>query len=226
MSAEESPPREDFWATLSPAAAASVVARGTTRTFARGHALMHEGQVPDRVLLLRSGRVKVFTTTSAGREVILALRCPGELVGELAALDDAPRSASVVALEPVSAVALTPADFRAFLLEHPAAALELLRMLTRRLRDSDSKRAEFAAFNTIARVARRLLELSERFGVPDDGAVRILVPLSQEELAGWTGASLESVGRALHTMRSLNWIATARREIRILDVDAVRRAAD
>ena len=80
-------------------------------------------------------------------------------------------------------------------------------------------------FGTLSRVAERLLELAERFGTEEEGCLRIELRLSQDELAGWTGASIESVGRALATMRSLNWIETGRREIRVLDIEAVRRAA-
>src|SRR5919201_2595897 len=90
---------------------AALTARGIPRSFPRGQALFHVGQMPDRVLLLRKGRVKVETSTSAGRSVVLAVRGPGELVGELAALDELPRSASIVALEPVDAVAFTHQDF-------------------------------------------------------------------------------------------------------------------
>jgi CRP/FNR family transcriptional regulator, cyclic AMP receptor protein len=219
-------PREGFWASLSAADAEALARRGTVRMFARGQALLHEGQLPDRVLVLRSGRVKVFSVTSAGREVVLAVRGRGELVGELSALDEAPRSASIVALDPVEALTLSSADFRAFLLEHPAAALALLKMLSRRLRDADAKRIEFTALNTMGRVALRIVELAERFGESRGGAIRVALPLTQEELAGWTGSSLESVGRALQTMRSLRWIETGRREIRILDLEAIRRAGE
>ena len=107
---------------------------------------------------------------------------------------------------------------------HPAPALAVMGTLSRRLRDADAKRVEFAPLGTLARVAGRLLELVERFGVTDDETTLIALPLSQEELAGWTGASIESVGRALQTMRTLEWIQTRRREIRILDVEALRRA--
>jgi CRP-like cAMP-binding protein len=204
---------------------AALVARGTPRSFPKGQALAHVGQVPDRVLLLRAGRVKIETNTSAGRSVVLAVRGPGELVGELAALDEQPRSASIVALEPVDAVAVPLRDFRSFLLERPTAALSLLVELSRRLRDADAKRIEYAGWGTLERVAARLMEMCERFGEESDGVVEIDLPLSQEELAGWTGASVESVGRALQTMRSLGWIETSRRRIRVLDPDALRRSA-
>ena len=220
---------EDFWASLTPEAKAALTRAGLVRTYVRGRALVLEGQVADSVLLLREGRVKVTASTSTGREVILAFRGPGELVGEQSALDDAPRSATIVAVERVEALCLSSRQFRSFLADHPSASLTLLRMLSRRLRDADAKRIEFSTFTTIERVAGRLLELSDRYGQQDeDGATRIALPLSQHELAGATGASVESVGRALQTLRSLKCIETRRREIRVLDVEALealRRAA-
>lgn len=210
--------RHDFLSSLQPEDIAELNALGTIRRFERGQALFHEGQLVDRVLVLRSGVVKVTSTTPAGREVVLAFRGAGELVGDLAALDGEPRSATIRAVERVDALSLTVSAFRGFLGARPAVALVLLRVLARRLRDADAKRIEFSACTTIERVAARLLEFSERFGLQDEsGATRIALPLSQEELAGATGASIESVGRALHTMRTLRCIETRRREIRILD---------
>ena len=215
-----------FWANLDPQDADALMRRGSVRSFARGQALMHEGQVRDRVLLLREGRVKVYCTTASGKEVVLGVRGSGDLVGELAAIDDDPRSASVLALEPVEALVFSANEFRNFLLEHPAASLVLLRTLSRRLREADGKRIEFAAYTTIGRVARQLLELSERFGEVSGDEIIVELPLSQEELAGWTGMSIESVSRALQTMRSLGWIETGRRKIRILQLDRLRGAVE
>jgi CRP/FNR family cyclic AMP-dependent transcriptional regulator len=215
-----------FLASLSAADADSLQRRGTIRRFARGQALLHQGQIPDRVLLLRAGRVKVYSTTASGKDVVLAVRGPGELVGELSALDEEPRSASIVAVDPVEAVVLSPGDFRGFLVEHPAAALALLGMLSRRLRDADAKRIEYVAFNTMGRVALRIVEMTERFGAAKGEGIDLELPLSQEDLAGWTGSSLESVGRALQTMRGLGWLETRRRQIRVLNLEAIRRAAD
>jgi CRP/FNR family transcriptional regulator, cyclic AMP receptor protein len=213
---------EDFLGALDAEDAAALREAGVVRKYARGHALMYEGQVPDRVLVLRAGRVKVTRTTPGGREVVLAFRGPGELVGEQSALDDEPRGANVVAVEPIEVLIVAAARFRALLLERPRVTMALLRMLSRRLRDADAKRTEFTALTTIERVAVRLLELAQRFGEREpDGSVRIALPLSQEELAGATGASLESVGRALQTLRAVKCIETRRREIRVLDVEAL-----
>ena len=215
----------DFWSALSPPEATVLERLGTRRRFPRGHALLHEGQIADRIFILRQGRVKITSTTAAGREVVHALRAPGELLGELAAIDGQSRSASVVALEPVEVLALAPSDFSGFLADHPAVALALLRILSRRLREATAAQARFAAQDTLGRVATRLLELSERFGEPRDEQIEITLPISQEELAGWVGASLESTARALQTMRTLGWIQTGRRSICVLDAAAVRRAA-
>ena len=84
---------------------------------------------------------------------------------------------------------------------------------------------EFGTHDTLGRVARRLVELTGRYGEADGDGLRITLPLSQEELAGWTGSSREAVVKALRTMRSRGWIATARREIRVLDLDALERRA-
>ena len=215
---------DGFLEAVGPEAAAAFRGRATARRYVRGEALMHAGQVPRDVFLLRGGRVKVSASTSAGRHFLLAVRGPGDLVGELSALDDLPRSATIEALEAVDALVLQHADFRAVLAQHPEAAMGLLRMLSARLRDADAKRIQLAGYTALGRVAFCLLELCERFGEQREGAVEIVLPLSQEELAGWAGASLESVARALAQMRELGWIETRRRGIRVLDTAALARA--
>jgi CRP/FNR family transcriptional regulator, cyclic AMP receptor protein len=217
-------PSGTFWDLAGADATAAIAALAGRRRFPRGQALMHAGQVPQDVFVLRSGRVKVSAVASSGRQVLLAFRGPGDLVGELSALDERPRSASIVALEPVEALVLTHEQFRALLGQHPAASFALLRVLSDRLRDADLKRLQFAGYTAMSRVAFCLLELCDRFGQAEADAVDILLPISQEELAGWAGSSLESVGRSLQTMRGLGWIETRRRAIRVLDREALRRA--
>jgi len=160
-----------------------------------------------------------------GKEVVLAIRGPGDLVGELSAIDGEPRSATATALEPVDVLVLAAGDFRAFLERNPRVALLLVAMLARRLRDADRKRVEFTAQDSTGRVAARVVELSERFGDEVEQGLRIDLPISQEELAGWTGCSRDSVVKALHAMRELGWIETERRRITVLDVEALRRRA-
>jgi CRP/FNR family transcriptional regulator, cyclic AMP receptor protein len=211
-----------FLGVLSEAERAELTAVGTRRRHQRGTALFHEREASDRVVIVLAGRVKVSTATEDGKEVVLAFRGPGDLLGELSAIDGEPRSATVSALEPTEVLVVAASSFRAFLEAHPRVALLLLEMLARRLRDADRKRVEFAAHDTVGRVAGRLVELAEEHGRAVDGGVEITLPLSQDELAGWTGASRESVGKALHVMRSLRWVETGRRRITIRDLEALR----
>ncbi len=195
------------------------------RRFERGAALFHEGQQSDRVLVLLSGKVKLTCTSDQGRETLLGVRGEGDLLGELSAIDGEPRSATAEALEQVEALAIRTELFKSFLESHPKVAFVILRMLSSRLRDADQKRVEFAAMDSMGRVAGRITELVERFGQAVDGGVRIDLPLSQEELAGWTGCSREAVAKALQAMRDLGWLETGRRTMTVLDTDALRERA-
>jgi CRP/FNR family cyclic AMP-dependent transcriptional regulator len=214
-----------FLGALEPETAGALSSHGIPRRFGRGTALFHERQMADRVMVVLSGTVKLSSVSEDGKEVLLALRGPGDLLGELGALDGRPRSANAIAVDDVEALVVPVADFRAFLEMHPRAALVIVEMLAKRLRDADRKRVEFAAQDSMSRVAARIVELSERFGEERDGAMRIDLPISQEELAGWTGCSRDSVVKALQAMRGLGWIDTERRQITVHDLDAVRRRA-
>jgi CRP/FNR family cyclic AMP-dependent transcriptional regulator len=216
---------EVFLTSLSSTERDALRARGIVRRFARGAALFHELQPPDRVLILIKGCVKLSCLGNEGKEVVLAIRGPGDLLGELSAIDGDPRSATATALEPVEALALTGDDFRSFLEANPGASLSIMSMLSRRLRDADRKRVEFAAQDSMTRVAARVVELAERFGDEATRGLQIDLPISQEELAGWTGCSRDSVVKALQAMRNLGWIETQRRRIVVRDLDALRRHA-
>ena len=214
-----------FIEALEPGEVEALRAVGATRSFDAGRALFHENQVPDSVMVIEKGRIKFISITGEGKEVVLAIRSPGDLVGEQSTFDGSPRSATAIAIDPVEAL-VVPADrFKGFLQSHPRVALVLLSMLSRRLRDSDSKRIEYSAHDAVGRVAARLVELVDRFGLEEGDGMRIDLPLTQEDLAGWTGVSLESVGKATQTMRKLGWIETGRRQITVLDLPAMRARA-
>ena len=195
---------------------------GIPRTFSAGEALIHEGVVPGRVLRLVSGRVKIVTTSSEGREGVLAFRGPGELLGELAAIDGGAASATVIAVDDVETVAVTLPAFRAHLARHPDDALHLLTHLVARLREADSRRAEFGRSDTLGRVAARLHELAGDYGAAEGDGVRIDLPITQEDLAAWVGSSREGVNKALQQLRALGCIAVERRSITVLDAEALR----
>jgi CRP/FNR family transcriptional regulator, cyclic AMP receptor protein len=214
-----------FLAAMRPEEITEFQSRGTRRRYRRGAMLFTEGEISDKVVLVVEGRVKISHYTDDGREVLLAVRGPGEVLGELSAIDGEPRSAAASALDPVEALVVPAEDFRHFLEAQPRIASVLLRTVTRRLRDADRKRIEFAAQDTVGRVAGRLVELAERFGEPEGEGVRITLPLTQQELAGWTGASREAVSKALQILRQRGWVSTHRRGVTVMDMPALRRRA-
>jgi CRP-like cAMP-binding protein len=215
----------EFMTRLRPTDREELTARSRTRRWPAGSSLFLEGEQSSTVVVVATGRVKVFRLTEDGEEIVLAVRGPGALLGELSTIDGLPRSASVAALEPVLAHVMGVDAFREFLDTHAAAAVALLHLVVERLRDADRKRVEFAAYDTPARVAQRIVELAERFGEPDPQGTRITVALSQDELAGWVGASREAVAKALRTLREHGQLTTGRRTMTVLDLDGLRRRA-
>lgn len=203
-----------------------LAAHGRPRRYRARQVLFREGEAGGSVLALESGRVKVTVATPLGRELLLALKEPGELLGELSALDGRPRSATATALEPVQAVAVTAAEFSDFLDDHPRVALRLLRSLAGLIRDGDARVADHATGDTAARLARRLLSLADRFGEHNGPMVEITLDLRQEDLAGWVGATREATSRALAKLRADGCVSTARQRVQVVDPAALRRWAD
>lgn len=216
---------EEFLDRLHADDRAALAERGRHRRWPTGASLFLEGDPSSTVVVIVSGRVKVFSLTEHGEEILLAVRGPGSLLGELSAVDGASRSASVAALEPVVALVVGVPAFVQFLHSHAGAAMVLLRLVTSRLRDADRKRVEFGSLDIAARLAGRLVELAEKFGEPDGQGVRIAVALSQDELAGWVGASREAVAKALRVLRDRGLLTTGRRTMTVLDLDGLRRRA-
>ncbi len=198
-------------------AAAALEADGVTRRWPAGSVVFHEGDHPDRVLVVREGRVKLVATEANGTEAVLAVRSAGDLVGELAAVDGLARSATAVAVGAVTCTAVPAERFRALVETDVSVASALVRVLASRLREADGRRVEFGALDATERLARRLLELAGE-GAAVEG-------LNQEDLASLIGASRESVAKSLHELRRAGLVRTGRRAIEIVDADALRRRA-
>jgi CRP/FNR family cyclic AMP-dependent transcriptional regulator len=195
---------------------------GTARQWQPTETLVRRGASADSAILLRAGLAKIHTSVG-GAEVLLALCGPGDLLGEVTAVRDSVRSATATALEPVEGVVIPVARLRAFLADHPRATLALLDLALTRLYVADGRRMEFATSESLARVASRLVELAERFGVRrGDSAVDVALPINQEELASWSASSRESTARALRTLRGLRLIETNRRRLTVLDLEGLR----
>jgi CRP-like cAMP-binding protein len=216
---------DSFLALLDQAERDALVALGVGRTFPRGALLMFEHEPGERVMVLLAGRVKVSRIGDDGREMLLGIRDPGDLVGELAFIDGHPRIASVTALDEVDAVVIPATTFRSHLETTPRVAVALLEVVTRRARDATVKLAQAGVSDTLGRLAARIVELAERYGTESGAGLVIALPLSQEELAAWTGASRAGVAHALQTLRELGWLETGRRSMIVKDLEALRTRA-
>jgi CRP/FNR family transcriptional regulator, cyclic AMP receptor protein len=214
-----------FLGQLTAEEAGDLRAAAGVRRYTRGETLFHQGDDAGSVHVLLSGHVKVAQVTAEGREVILAFPGPGDLLGDLSAIDGQPRSATVRALEDVEALVLPGGGFRALLERRPRLALLLLRTTIARLREADRQRVDYAVHDVVGRVARRLVELCDRFGAEREGGVDTGLAITQDELAAWAGSSREAVAKAMGLLRSLGWVQTERRRVVVRDLAALRRYA-
>jgi CRP-like cAMP-binding protein len=213
-----------FLSRLDEAERAQLLDLGRIRRYPAQSILFYECDPSHEVLVVRSGEIKVAITIGV-REVLLDVIGSGDVVGELSALDEGPRSATATALTASEVIAIPTDAFVAFLTDHPVVALGLMRAIVGRLRDASRRQVEYGALDAIGRVCRRLIEMMERYGVADGEGVVIAGPLSQSDIAAWAGLSREAVVKALHALRALGWLTTSNRSITVLDVDAVTTRA-
>jgi CRP/FNR family transcriptional regulator, cyclic AMP receptor protein len=209
---------------LEPADKAAVLSAGRPRHYRAGETIFVAGDPGGFVVLITEGRAKVTVPSPTGVETVLSLRGPGELLGELTAVDDepTPRVATVVALDTVVCRVVRAADFRSILASHAAVSLELLRMLAARLRSSDRRLVEFGSYDITRRVARLLADMADDEGQPSGAGLALPGGLSQDDLAGLVGGSRESVARALAVLRSLGFVSTGRRRVVVRDLAGLR----
>jgi CRP-like cAMP-binding protein len=216
---------QEFLSGLTPTEQNELRQLGRVRRWPAGATVLNEGDRSTTVILVLAGRAKVFSITDQGQEIILAVRGSGALLGELSAMDGGARTASVSALEPLETLVVPAPAFLTFVRTHPNVSARMVQLIVSRLRDADRKRVEFGAYDTLGRVALRLVELAERFGAPDGRRIRITLPFTQDELAGWIGSSREAVAKALRTLRDQGIIETHRRAVSVLDLDGLRARA-
>jgi CRP/FNR family transcriptional regulator, cyclic AMP receptor protein len=183
---------------LDPASADALERLAERRAFGEGAVVVSAEDPGDALFVLVRGKVKVVLYGESGREVILSIfKTPGDFFGEMALLDDAPRSATVMAVEPSTLLVLSRADFRAHLERHPRTALGILTELSRRLRRADAIIGDLALLDVFGRLAAKLRQLAEADGEAVEGGVLIRQRPTQAEIAATIGTSRETVSRAL-----------------------------
>ncbi|MFI1162186.1 Crp/Fnr family transcriptional regulator [Streptomyces sp. NPDC020801] len=214
-----------FLARLEQADQDALLALGHELTFAPRVVLIHQSEPSSHVLFIVHGWTKVTAAAANGYEALLALRGPGDVVGESAALTGRTRSATVTALEQVRTVAVQRELFTEFLARSPAVSFALLGLTSDRTRAADRRRLEFASMSVRERFATLLLDLARTHGRRTAEGVELAVPLSKQELAGSVGASREAVQRLLKGLRERGVVTTGRRAMVIVQPEVLRRIA-
>ena len=174
----------------------------TRRSAPRGSTIMATGDQIDSLYIVISGRLKVMMGDAEGKEVILSLIGPGEFFGEMGLIDDSPRSASVVTIEPCELLLITKRDFKKCLAENFEMSMAVMRGLVHRLREADRKIGSLALLDVYGRVARLLLDMSEDV----NGQKMVTKRLPKQDIAKMIGASREMVSRVMKDLQMGGYI--------------------
>jgi CRP/FNR family transcriptional regulator, cyclic AMP receptor protein len=219
----ERPTTRSFWNALADPEREALAAAGVEQIFRAGSVLCREGDESSQVMIIDSGWVKVSVKVNAGaeaREEILAIRGQGDVVGERAALTTQVRSATVTALDEVSAMVVPAERFAEFLRGHPRAAEVLQRQIIERREEDRTRLSLGEPAGAERRLAWLLLDLARRRGGYQQVSSAIFtLPVSQQELADWAGTSPDTVGRFLRSWRERGIIARSDRARRLTVVD-------
>ena len=194
---------------LSPDDIQFVADYGVRRTYPKNSILVSEGDPSDLFYIILSGKVKVFLSDDKGKEVLLNIQGEGEYFGELALIDEAPRSASVMTLETCQMAVVSRAGFERCLEEHPEFAMGLIRSLVRRIRSLTEQVKGLALLDVYGRVANTLLHMA----TAQDGKMVIDQRLTHQDIANMVGASREMVSRIMKDLSTGGYIRIEDRRI-------------
>ena len=174
----------------------------TRKSAPRSTTIMAGGDPTDSLYIVLSGRLKVMMSDAEGKEVILSILGPGEFFGEMGLIDDEPRSATVVTIEPCELLSIAKRDFKKCMAENFEMSQAVMRGLVKRLREADRKIGSLALLDVYGRVARLLLDMSETV----DGERLVTKRLPKQDIAKMIGASREMVSRVMKDLQTGGYI--------------------
>lgn len=211
-----------FFAQLNQEEAAALVKQLVMRRFSANQVIFHFGDPGGLLYIITSGKVKISHSTLDGQEALLAILGAGDFLGELALLDDSPRSATAEAIEPTVTLTLHRAAFLRFLTDNPGFASHVLHILAKRIRSLNDQISDVFFLDLNGRLARTLLNLAEKHGRAVDSGVLIELSLTQTDLAEMTGATRVSINKTLGRFRRAKWVKSEGRRFTILNEEALR----
>jgi len=210
-----------FFTNLNSRNANLLAQRLVMRRFHADQIVFHHGDPAGLLYIITSGKVKITHTTPDGQEALLAILGSGDFFGELALLDDSPRSATVEALEATETLTLHRDEFIRYISENPNFALHVLQTLAQHIRRMNNQISDIFFLDLPARLARQLLLLAEDHGRVTPDGILIDLSLTQTDLAEMVGATRVSINKAIGRYRRAGWLETKGRKFLIRDADAM-----
>lgn len=201
----------DPFAPLTETTLREIASTGVVRSFPKNTVLINEGDFGDSLYVILSGKVKVYASSADGKEFVIDFHGPGEYVGEMS-LDGAPRSASVITVEPSTCAIVNRTQFREFLLAHPDFAMHLIEKLIHRTRVATENVKSLALSDVYGRMVRLLNTLARTV----EGKQVVPEKLTQQEIADRVGASRDMIGKLMKDLVAGGYLSVEDRTITIL----------
>jgi CRP/FNR family transcriptional regulator len=217
--------RIPFFRRLPPPARARITAVARIRAYDRGELIFAEGDPADTFMVIVSGRIKVFKSTPAGKEVILEIFGGGDPLGAVAVYEGAPFFASAQAIEPSEILRIDQPAFFRLLEQDPALVRGLLSGLTIRLAELTRRLAEMSGARVEARFARLFLKLCDQIGRAERGGMFVPMALSRQELADLSGTTIETAIRVMSRWQKEGVLLTEKDGFVIVDRGVLDEAA-
>jgi CRP/FNR family cyclic AMP-dependent transcriptional regulator len=211
-----------FFNNLSPEEANRLARRLIIRRFSSDQIIFHHGDPGGLLYIITLGKVKITYSTPEGHEALLAILGQGDFFGELALLDDSPRSATAEAIGKTETLTLHREEFMQFIRQNPDFSLHVLKTLAQHIRRLNSQLADVFFLDLPARLARTLLILADQHGRESEAGILIDLALTQTDLAEMTGATRVSINKSLGRFRREKWVQTKGRRFVILNRDALQ----
>ncbi len=216
-SATEALKQVPFFNKLNQVEASSLAERLVSRRFGPDQIIFHLGDPAGLLYIITTGKVKISYSSPDGQEAVLAILGSGDFFGELALLDDSPRSATAEAIEPTDTLTLHRDEFLEFIDNNPSFSHHVLNILARRIRHLNNQISDIFFLDLPARLARTLLLLADQHGRETKKGIVIGLSLTQTDLAEMTGATRVSINKALGRFRRAKWVKVNGREVTIMD---------
>lgn len=211
-----------FFNQLSHEEASRLAERLVPRQFHSDQVIFHLGDPGGLLYIITEGKVKISHSTAEGQEALLAILGEGDFFGELALLDDSPRSATAEAIEPTETLTLHRDEFIGFIGDNPDFAYHVMHTLAKRIRHLNDQISDVFFLDLNGRLARTLLNLAEQHGRETDNGILIDISLTQTDLAEMTGATRVSINKTLGRFRRAGWVQVEGRTLTVIEPRALR----